>query len=83
MTTDVPASIEQTDGRISMTVSKDMALRVDHPRNQPLAAIESHATIVVTDGDDRVEVELDAESLDHVIDELHDIQSGRAFEGDA
>ena len=84
MSKHVPVSIEQTDGRVSMSLSGTLGLHVETPRNQPLSKIETHATIVVAgptpDADNRVEIELDAEALDHLADELHDAQTGDAYE---
>jgi len=60
----VPVSIEQTDGRVSMSLSGTLGLHVKTPRNKPLSKIETQATIVVAgptpDADNRVEIELDA-----------------------
>jgi hypothetical protein len=77
-------SLEQTDGRVSMSLSGTLGLHVETPRNKPLSKTETQATIVVSDPkadpDNRAEIELDAEAIDHLVDELHDAQTGDAYE---
>jgi hypothetical protein len=77
-------SLEQTDGRVSMSLSGSLSLHVETPWTEPLSKIETQATVVVSDPkddqDNRAEIELDAEALDHLVDELHDAQTGDAYE---
>jgi hypothetical protein len=84
MSKSVRVSLEQTDGRVSMSLSGLLSLHVETPRNEPLSNIETQATIVVSDPkadpDNRAEIELDAEALDHLVDELHAAQTGDAYE---
>ncbi|WP_251341974.1 hypothetical protein [Haloplanus halophilus] len=58
----VDTMVRITDGRVSMTASSETTARVHIPDRQPLAAIETHATIRVDGPDYKATLELDADA---------------------
>jgi len=76
----VDATVKQTEGKLTMSQRSQFRLTVSNPRNKPLSGIETHATVQISSHGSEVKIELDAEALDHLIDELHAIQSGNAFD---
>lgn len=78
--TAVDATLKQSEGKLTMSQTSQFRLSVTHPRRQPLSEIETHATVKLSGEESHASVELDAEALDHLIDELRAIQSGDAFD---
>lgn len=79
-TRDVKTEIRQQDGKITMTSSSVMRLRVESPRMEPLGKIETHATLSVRTQDASVEIDLDAAAVDALVDDLRKVQTGEAFD---
>lgn len=57
---------------------RDADVFVSRPDATPLSVGETHATLKVATDDGTVEIELNGETLDGVIDALHDIQQFHA-----
>ena len=79
-TPEAKATIGIVDGRIGVNAEIETPIRVETPDQPPLSEIETHATLYLADDDARVVVDLDVESLDALVDDLHHAQ--QAGEGD-
>lgn len=74
--TDAVATVGIVDGRVSMSAESDVEIYLETPDGQPLSRAERHATLRVVGDDSRVEVELDADALDALAEELTAAQAG-------
>jgi hypothetical protein len=73
---EVSATAEIVDGKLTVEDSAATDLRVSVPEHTPLSAAEPHATLFVATEGFRLEVTLDAESLDGLVDALAHAQGG-------
>jgi len=73
---DVDATVAIVDGRVAMNADVETPLRLETPDRRPLSSIEPHATLRVAADDVRVEIELDAKTLDKLTDALCEAQWG-------
>lgn len=68
----VDTTLAIVDGRVSMSADADASLYVDIPDHQPLSRIERHATLKVRGPDFRANIELDADDLEELADQLQE-----------
>lgn len=77
MTDDTPepnATVGIVEGRIGVNAEIETPVRVDTPDTQPLSKVETHATLHLAGDGVRVAVDLDAEALDSLVDDLYHAQ---------
>jgi hypothetical protein len=80
---DVATTVGIVDGRVAMTADGEADVYVDTPRQPPLSATETHATLRVVGDDYRAEIELDADDCEELLDALAAVADGTAFEEEA
>lgn len=73
-TPEAKAIIGIVDGRIGVNAEIETPIRVETPNQPPLSELETHATLYLAADDARVAVDLDAEGLDALVDDLYHAQ---------